>query len=507
MLKQLNRRCHSFALLTLFSLFMGPMGCAVKSGTAVAGKDKNQSKVAALVEIIVLAVGSVFVTGCGKDSGAGATVSGVGKMGDIVNATVTVTDLNGTVKATATTDATGAWSAAISDTSAPLVVTISGKADGTSYYVDEATTTKVTLAATDTLSTIVADPSDATQAKAAVLSPYSNESYQLAKQTLGTDFATMKPSDMGKYKTNSDKQIAELHGIPVAAMTTVPVPDTSGTPNAANLAMAQYSQFLKTNGINVATDGFGAVNAIATAVGKSGQLKTADLPAAYQFLGPVFTDSSKGFGAAATQMAANPNIPAGMVTVYNADYKGQVSAPTLTPGTYIAAAFDAAKVVAAGGKDPCADLTSTSCYTNAAFDPKQYDAFKNANNPTIVAGTAYTGAPGSAYVFDPTKAPATGAMTVDPMMLVVTGSTGSRTLKLTKSDGTTAVSSPTVCSYTLRRNRASVMSLVGTENTSCIGSTTITLTLTGGQSGDYYMLEVKAGSSTAQQLVMRNFPY
>ncbi|MBI1860439.1 MAG: hypothetical protein HYR96_05940, partial [Deltaproteobacteria bacterium] len=142
-------------------------------GAPIAGCSKWQanhpqqksSYSAAIIEVISGLVGMFLVSSCGKSDATNVSISGVAQMGRMVEAEVKyclASDMadNGTCDApvaTGTTDSTGAYALSVAPQTEPMVVEVSGKPDGSTYYMDEAKGTKVTVGDAETLEVVVAD--------------------------------------------------------------------------------------------------------------------------------------------------------------------------------------------------------------------------------------------------------------------------------------------------------------------------------------------------------------
>jgi len=431
------------------------------------------------LSLVCLTATALTLTSCGGASDPSNLVSlgGVAQMGPMKNAAVEVQDLNGNKLASGTTDpSTGAFNISMAPQTAPVVIVVKGKADGSTKFTDEASGTEVTVSATQTMSSIVSDPS---KSLTAPVTPLTEQSFQLAKSTIGTDFKKASPADMAKFVSNANNQVAALFGIPASAISQVPSNpfDAKATQNAGAMAMAQYSQFMKTNGIDP-SKAMDANAAIAGAFAKSGKLQASDLPTNFQGLATAWTDPSAGMKAAAASCASDPKCGANLATVYSGSYSGQLVTPTLSPPNFLGAAYANNKVIAAGGKDPCASTsTATACPTSSTFSPAAFDAFMQANNATLsqaVAGTTgYTGSGTSGITFSSTSAPVVNSSFV-PLMIKVTGTPGtsSRTLVISNPDGT-PYSGSVSGTYTIT---AFTMSGPGTPSSpTSFGSTNIAL--------------------------------
>lgn len=484
---------------------------------------------AAIIEVISGIVGMFLVSSCGSStSSALLAITGVAQMGRMVDAEVKYclasdmadNDSCDSPVVTGTTDSTGAYNLSVAAQTEPMIIEVSGKPDGSTYYVDEADGTKVTVADNETLEVVVADPSVAGEYPA---TPFTKTAYQMVKNQLGTEMSGVSIDHMKTYSENAYKQTAEAFGISdYTTLKAIPANpgDPSASMNAAAFAMGQYSKFLDQNNISPA-NAMVAVDYIAKGF-KDGSLSTSDMPAAYQGLATAFENSTTGFLAAAAAYVSDPQCPKGLGAVYTAN-SAQWVAPDSTPQNYVGAAYDYNKskdaAVTAGKTfvDPCdpASLNKAACpkpeYIAAGdYKPATYDTFKNTNNATVTYGvptgvTGYTGSGESQYSFKAPPSstdykagnytPPTGGIAYTSLFAQCDVSSTTGTITLKKTDGTAP--SSLIYTYAVKRYVEGTGMVAGATGSGTSTSFTISLSTAGN-----YMIEVALTSPSPQNVMM-----
>ncbi|MBI4404417.1 MAG: hypothetical protein HY537_09665 [Deltaproteobacteria bacterium] len=392
---------------------------------------KNLVSTTAIVTITTVCM--LMTTACGNRSesaGDVVTLTGIAQLGRVAHADVTVVSLaDGSTLGTATTDENGEYSVAMAPTTSPCEVKITGRSDGTTYYLSEAYNEKVYLRPTDELTALLAKADSTLQV---AVTPYSHEAAQLVKQTV-SDFSSYRPEDVDGFHTNAIKQVAEAHGIKdYTVLTQMPSNPNSGEQNAYSFAIAQFDQYLKTNDIPV-TESLDAAKAMWNAFKKDGKYTDIESTGKYSNLIARFEDSTKGFQVAAADLTNNSNVPREMKEFYSTKGSTYIGQPSASPKDFVKAYKDYHQTVAAGNADPCTDPDKAqACPRNSAFDPNKYDEFK-ADHGGYMEGSGYSGSGKSEYTG---YRPGSGYQYI-ALAATISGSGSTRTITLKKLDGST----------------------------------------------------------------------